>query len=264
MDITKLHTVSFAARIGQVAASEITGLLQSPEGEVWTVEDCQNWFDRTLDLDAAGDVVEQLGEYVCQHQVEEGERLFRHATNTRLVAPIGDWAGMSFEQRFPWESFVDACRQAFNALKAAQLAIIDARKAAEPVAPATLAREDSIFEEEDDMFALRPEAVEALKLTGIYERGQIAEKERLAAAAEAQEAADRETFNGADPAAFDHDGDGRPGGSKVKRQEPLASAVDRSIVRHQRRTAKPKPLSAGEAMAKPPVNRGGRGNKKTP
>lgn len=261
MNIIEIHAASFATRIGHVAAAEIAGLLLgNPE---LPAESLDNWFDPTrpnpmepetyaAEENARAEILDKLGEYVCKHQVEAGERLYRFATGQRVVVAIGEWAFLSFEQRQPWETFTSTCRQAFNDLKAAQLAIIDARRAAAVQAPAGLKREDSIFEEVEDTFALRPEAVEALKLTAIYQRGQDAEKLRLADEAWDRMRAEAEAYNaewdkfGGDPAKFDHDGDGKAGGSKPR----------------GRRKGKGQPLSVGEAPVRPPVNRGGRGNRK--
>jgi len=265
MNLLEIHAVSFATRIGQVAAAEISGCLAPDYADFPTPN--ETWFDPTRGMpddegaavdEVAGrlEVLDKLGEYVCKNQVEAGERLYRYATGQHVVMPIGDWAALSFEQRQPWETFTSCCRQAFNDLKAAQLAILDVRRAAAAQAPAGLKREDSIFEEVEDTFTLRPEAVEFLKLSPIYERGQDAERQRLAQVAQDQMRADAEAenaqwdldkaaFNGANPAKFDHDGDGKAGGSR-------------------RRRTKPAPLSVGEQPVRPPRNRGGRGNKKTP
>lgn len=259
MDITKIHTGSFATRIGQTAAAEVAGLLAIDDHELAALP-IEKWFDQSRPdyPDDEGNrrtdeeiermiVLEKLGDYVFANQVDQGERLYRWATGERLVVPIGDWPLLTFAQRQPWETFTSTARQAFNELKAAQLAILDVRKAAAAPAPAGLKKEDSIFEEVEDMFELRPEAVEALKLTGIYERGQEAERQRLAYEAEDAVRAEAEAYNaqwdkfGGDPSKFDHDGNGKPGGSKPQR---------------------PKPLSAGETVTQPPRNRGGRGNKK--
>jgi hypothetical protein len=255
MDLINIHAGSYATRIGQTAAAEVAGLLAIEDAEtVWSADDFQNWFDRTRAADDAGlaDILDALGEYVCINQVDAGERLYRYATGERLVAPIGAWDTLGFAQQQPWETFTGTCRQAFNGLKAAQLAIVDARKAAALAAPSGLKLEDSIFEETEDLFALRPEAVESLKLTAIYERGQAAERQRLAFAAEDAMRAEAEAYNadwdkfGGDPARFDHDGNGKPGGSKRKPKPQ-----------------RPAPLSAGEAPARQRPNQGGRGNKKT-
>lgn len=275
MNLIEIHAASFATRIGQVAAAEIAGLLSTREEETWTASEFQTWFDPSLAppapihladgsvehydgafLEQCAETLDKLGEYVCKNQVEQGERLYRYATGQHVVTGIGEWAALSFEQRQPWETFTATCRQAFNDLKAAQLAILDARRAAAAQAPAGLKREDSIFEEVEDTFALRPEAVEYLRISPIYERGREAELQRLANVREDELRAQAEAENaewdkfGGDPAKFDHDGDGRAGGSRRRRPNPAHPS------------GSGQPLSAGEAMVRPPQNRGGRGNKK--
>jgi|GEM_PF-5457190 hypothetical protein len=243
MDITKIHTADYATRIGQTAAAEVAGLLAGPDDadDAGMVTPLEIWFDPTRPNYAPRKqaaryademlermvILERLGAYVCQRQVHSGEQLFRYAIGEGLV-PNANWDTLSFEQRQPWEIFAHCCLQSFQALRTAQLAIIDARKAVNAAAPAGLKREDSIFEEEDDMFALRPEAVEYLRNLPAYHRGRAEEARRLAATAAVDQPQD-------DPKPA-----GKPRGGK-----------------------RPAALSAGEAPARPPVNKGGRGNKKT-
>lgn len=269
MDITQIHVGSYATRIAQVAAAEIFEIIN--DIELFGPRDPANWFDPELDKNPdesaeivqRENVVEALGEYVCARKIEVGETLYRHAVEKRLVADQGHFMALPFEQRQPWETFVSTCRNVYGDLLTAQLALADARRQAVAEAPAGLKKEDSIFEDdEDDLGTLMPEAVEALRLSAGYARQHQAElqveRQRLVNIIDM-----RARFNGADPSKFDHDGDGRPGGSK--------SAIEKSIERHSRKpnpassssgSGPGQPLSVGEAPVKPPVNRGGRGRKK--
>lgn len=240
MDIAQIHVGSYATRIAQVASSELAAWLQE---DIDLVVPLETWFDpsRPNPLDADGEdheaaerqrILEAMGEYVCARRIEVGETLYRHAVGQGLVRDQGSWASLPFSQRQPWETFVSTCRAVYADLIAAQLATVDARRQALAEAPA-LKREDSIFEEEESLGTLIPEAVAALKLSPSYQRTHDSQLQ-----AARQRIADVIAFKGADLKKFDHDGDGRPGGSK------------------------PRALSAGEAPARAPVNRGGRGRKK--
>lgn len=245
MDIAEIHVGSFATNVAQVAAAQIAGLLHGLE---WDASDHDNWFDPASDLGAAATVVEQLGEYVIARQTPQGETLYRFALGRSLIADQGPYASLAYARRQPWETFVATCRAVHADLMAAQLATIEARRQARSEAPvSTIKREDSIFEEEDKLGDLIPEAVEALRLSGTYQRthGPALDEAR---AKLAQQISDRAKFNGADPAKFDHDGDGKAGGA---RPQPLPGG-----------SGPGQPLSVGEAPVKPPVNRGGRGRKK--
>jgi hypothetical protein len=256
MDITTIDAVSFATRVGQAAASELYALLN--EGQQ---EPVLNWFSPINRLPGMGDIgslqayeqlgtnIEALGSYVCLNQVDQGERLFRWG-QMRAIVPAGDWATLDVAGKQAFEAFTLTTRHTYLGLAVAQAAIRDARKAAG--VPATLKREDSIFEETESMATLRPEAIAASGLTARMQREGEAERQRQEDAAfvalwdEAEaELATREAFNGAPPTAFDHDGNGKPGGSR-------------------RRAKKPAPISAGETVPKAPVNRGGRGKTKAP
>lgn len=261
MDITQIHAGSYATRIAQVAAAELASWLhEHPDLTLDT------WFDParstpeddslSAELAARDLIVEQMGEYVCARRIEVGETLYRHAVDKRLVADQGHFMALPFERRQPWETFVSTCRSVYGDLLTAQLAVADARRQAVAEKPAGLKKEDSIFadDDDDDLGAMVPEAVEALRLSAQYHRQHQAELQ-----AERQRLHDiidmRARFNGADPAKFDHDGDGRPGGS-------AKSPTGKAIARQARKPKKPPALSVGEAPVKPPVNRGGRGNKK--
>lgn len=262
MDITSIHAISFATRIGQVAAAEISAWLNFPDEDF--VLPHEIWFDpdRPSPEDDAGGadevaarshIVDALGDYVCSRQVEGGERLFRHAVGQQLVTPAAGWSELPFARRQPWETFASTCRQAFNDLRVAQLAVLEARRTV--VMPVTeMKLEDSIFagDEDNSLGTMVPEAMEALRLSGTFQRVRQDEMERL----QGERArllgliADRGKFNGADPAAFDHDGDGKPGGSR-KRSATSGSGPGQ-------------PLSVGEQPVRPPRNKGGRGRRKAP
>lgn len=262
MDITQIDAASFATRTAQVATAELYSLLSS-ENDFSPPK--PNWFNASLPADskdprehvdrqvALDGLIERLGGYVCSHQVDQGERLYRWGVMEGIV-PRADWSAQPFELRQAFETFADTCRNTFMAISVAQLAIEEARTAA-GIVPVGLKREDSIFADDGDTLGtLRPEAIAAGPLIGRYTRERAAEEARIreqkriddAAAAVAAEA-DRQKFNGADPEAFDHDGDKKPGGS---RKGP--------------RRAKPAPKTVGEAPVRPPVNRGGRGRRKPP
>jgi hypothetical protein len=273
MDIAQIHVGSYATRIAQVAAAEIFEIIN--DVEPFGPRNPANWFDPELDnhpdesaeIVRRENVVEAMGDYVCERRIEVGETLYRHAVAERLVADQGDFLALPFEQRQPWETFVSTCRHVHGDLIVRQAHVIEQRRQAEIAQPAALAREDSIFEEIESLGDLRPEAVEASRISAaIHHENNVALPEARAGIQRAlQGRIDRLRFNGADPARFDHDGDGRPGGSK--------SAIDKSIERHARKPERPasslsgsgpgQPLSVGEAPVKPPVNRGGRGRKKT-
>ena len=271
MDITSIHAISFATRIGQVAAAEISAWLNFPEEDF--VLPHEIWFDpdRPSPEDDAGgadeiaarsNIVDALGEYVCSRQVEGGERLFRHAVGQRLIAPPDSWPDLPFARRQPWETFASTCRQAFNDLRAAQLAVLEARRTvAMPLT--TMKLEDSIFagDEDSSLGTMVPEAVAALRLSGTYQRVHQDETERLQAERTRLVGliADRGKFNGADPAKFDHDGDGKPGGSKPRSLS--GSGPGRSS---PSRSGPGQPLSVGEKPVRPPRNKGGRGRRKAP
>ncbi len=278
--VMDIDAASFATNIGQTAAAQVAALLwgeqDSPAAPIlnWPAANAAapaGWVqaepDENLDdvLPAIEATLDRLGLYVCAKGVDKGEWLYRQAVEWGLV-PNWGWAGMSFVQRQPWEAFVAVTLAQYRDLRAHQLALEETNRPRPASVATTLKREDSIFEELPGIGDLDPVHVESLRLSGAYRRGQEEQKQRdaqddaMRAAAEAENAqfdADRVAFNGANPAAFDHDGDGRPGGSAPR------NAVEKSIDRNRRRRApKPAPLSVGEAPVKPPVNRGGRGKRK--
>lgn len=274
MNLLEIDAVSYATHVGQQATSEIARLLWSaadapslPILNWYAVgpADKADWLDelaltegeegevRTLLLEQA---LEELGAEICRQGISQGEWLWREARERDIGNAEPDWSDMPPEQRLAWETFVNITRQAFGQIRTQQLALEDVMRPAPGSVPVSLKREDSIFEEEDGLGDMRPEAVAALRNSASYTQ----------AAQEAREtrAADQAKFNGADPAKFDHDGNGRPGGAAPPAAAPgqSQSAVEKSIARNQRKASKPSPLSVGEAPAKPPVNRGGRGRKK--
>ncbi len=267
MDIAEIHVGSYATRIAQVAAAELAAVLQDVPDVAYDI-----WFDlgrntpddETLDdeLAARGVIVEAMGDYVCARRIELGETLYRHAVDQRLVRDQGPFMDLPFEQRQPWETFVSTCRSVYGDLLVAQLAVVNARRQAQAELPAGLKREDSIFaDDDDDLGTMIPEAVEALQLSGQYQRQNAAalqaERQRIHGLIDM-----RAKFNGADPAKFDHDGDGWPGGSKTPTEKAISRQA-RKAARAGSGAGQGQPLSVGEPPARPPVNRGGRGRKKT-
>ncbi len=241
MDITTIDAVSFAIRVGQAAASELYTLL-SVDDDYRMPE--PGWFNpgrfavmpadaeaaQHLDDLAAG--VDALGQYACLNQVDQGERLFRWG-QMKAIVPSGDWAVLDVAGRQAFEAFTLTTRHTYLGLAVAQQAIKNARAAAG--VPTTLKREDSIFEETESLGTLRPEAVAASGLTARMEREGAAERQRQ------EDLAWGALWDEAEAENREWDKEHRP-----KRQRP----------------PKPAPIAAGETVAKPAVNRGGRGNKK--
>jgi hypothetical protein len=221
MDLTSIEATSVAIRAGQVAAAELTNLLTHEDEDLPTpIED---WFDPRgfheqppthEGIEELALKVEKLGGYVC-HSPDpvSGERLYRWAVYEDLVRRA-EWIDLPWERRQAYELFAGTVRAVYVPLKAEQERLIAI--GTEPPRQLGLALEDSIFEPEEGLGALRKESIAAAPLIANYQRETAA-----AAAAEAERKADE------DPA-------------------------DAGRV-----------LSIGEAPVKPPVNRGGRGNRKS-
>jgi hypothetical protein len=242
MDITTIDVASYATRVAQVAAAELYGLLNAPDdGSAWQAP--ANWFHPSTDLAADGALtiinerIEQLGQYVVANQVEQGERLYRWA-GSRGLLPMGDWAQLDFAGRQAFEIFVDTCRHTYGGLAVAQKAL-EAARAAAGVRPVKVAIEDTIFEEEESIWAMHPEALAAGPLMARYDR----EQEAAAAQAAAEKAAQDEAAR-----------------AEQERLADLAAAQAQvAEKRAQRKKPKPEPVSAGETVAAHQPNRGGRG-----
>lgn len=234
MDITTIDAPSFATRVAQVAAAELYGLLTVEPDQVWSPAQMQNWYNRHRappDLWQFAADVEAMGQYVTKYQVETGERLYRWA-GPRGIARLGNWPDEPLAVRQAYDAFVDTCRVTYLGLAGVQRAFEEARRAAGVRPPPGLKLEDSIFEPDEPLGKLRPEALEAQALIARYDRGR-AEAAALAAA--------------------------------ERRQQDEADAAARAAEeKRQQRTARrkpPAPIAAGEALAQHQPNRGGRGKR---
>lgn len=226
MDILEIDAVNFAGRVAHVAAAELYGLLL--HGEV-KPEPCWFMVD-DIEAEEIDQKIDAMAAYVAKRRCA-GEQLFRAHTRS-----------CPWEEENPWRHAAFDLFSSTVTIVAAQLLKRQAQAeraldlATRPT-PAPVKLEDTIFEPEEGLGKLRPEAVDA--------QAQIATYDQAQAAAKAEpEAGARETPPDQMPA-------------------ETAPAVERR--------AKPKqksgqtiaePMSVGEAPATPPVNRGGRGNKK--
>lgn len=214
-DILDIDAPSFAARTAHVAAAELYGLLSGRE------EPAHDWLGTRANVPMSG-ATSALSLFMIAQKVNQPETLWREASSRGyLVREARTFGELPPARRLAYEVFTRTLGQthgAIHALQEAQRLAIAARQQAAAAAPLKVA--DSILEEHEPIGALVEGGAEFLKLQAA----------RL----------DRRKFNGAEPSAFDHDGDGKPGGSK------------------------PKKRSIGEAAASRPTNRGGRGKKKTP
>lgn len=206
---------SFAARTAQSAASQLYGLLTN-ENEV----PIDNWFGSRFGNLA--DDVGALAHFVCIEGVDNPETVWRHGLGEGFIIREADsFQLLSFARRQAFEIFARVAGQTYKAIATVQKAIADeaARRAAATADPG-LKREDSIFEEQEGFHDLVDHG--AAYLEQQRQEGQL--------------------FGGKG----DHDGDGRPGGSRKKKAPPPA----------------PETLSIGESPAQVPPNRGGRGKRK--
>lgn len=238
MDLNSIEATSVAIRAGQVAAAELMNLLTREDDE--PPRPIEDWFgpgqepDASLQQDVGrtleritrlGEIVDKLGGYVC-HSADavSGERLYRWAVHEDLVRR-GEWGDLPFGQRQAYDLFALVTRSAHVPLKAEQdrLAAIGA----EPPKQLGLALEDSIFEPEESLGKLRPEAVAAAPMIDRYYRETAARR--------AQEKATKDAARKAKEL---------PPGEWAPKATPKPSGA---------------PLSVGEAAHTPPApNRGGR------
>lgn len=221
MDIIEIHAPSFAARVAQVAAAELCGLLSF--GEPVPVI---HWYDPaggTRSPEQAAADIERLADYVCTRDVLLGEQLYRWAIGAGIIAaPPDGWAALPLPTSSAFVQFVATCRGVYRHLDTLQQSAFGRLERETAPPPPALRREDSIFEEVESLGTLRPEAVAAMPMIAGYDKAQ---REALELEREQKRAA--------------------------REQEKAAKAA-----------ARPAPLSVGEAPARPPVNRGGRGRKK--
>ena len=143
----------------------------------------------------------------------------------RFVGP--DWPSQDLPTRLAFNAFASTVSELGTALELLQFE--KNQELARPPAGAAPKIEDTIFEKTGSLGDMRPEAQEAAKLIAEHDAAVRAEKKRKA---EERKAA--------------------------KEAERAAAAAEAA----KKGSKKPAPMSAGEAPATPPVNRGGRGNKK--
>jgi hypothetical protein len=217
MDILDIDAASFAGRVAHVAAAELYGLLRYGEGRP-----VANWFDLSgveltderIDAD-----VETMTAYVVKRQCV-GETLYR------FMQAGGDWPAELAERRMAFELFTSTVISVGGRLVAAQKTAEAALELATRPAAKAVDIEDTIFEKEESLHTVRPEAMASQE--------QIANYQALAKA-------DRKAKRAAKAAA-----------DAALERDALAAAT----------RGRPPPLSIGEAPAAAPVNRGGRGKKK--
>lgn len=217
--IMDIDAPSFAARTGHVAAAELYKLLTDGEQQDWL---------GTVNGDLGG-ALGALAPFLILSKVDKAETLWREALDRRLVPrEAARFHDLPFARQLAYETFARVVMQTHAAIDGHQARIRSEQQAAQrAAAQPPLKREDSILEEQEP-------------LDKLIEGGE--------AFLEAQtKRVDRRRFNAAPPEAFDHDGDGRPGGSKPK-DGP----------------AKPRKRSIGTTPPAAPVNRGGRGRRKGP
>jgi hypothetical protein len=167
MNILDIDAASFAGRVAHVAASELHGLVSRgrPGGII-------NWYDRggselppeqiNLDIDAAADYV------TTKHC--SGEQLWHKMLLERRAAPNRKdqtaFADLPFSVQLAYNIFAQVCDLAHSRIQAEQnRAENDLDLATQP--EVRLKLEDSIFEPEEDMGTLRPEAVIASGLDAV-------------------------------------------------------------------------------------------------
>ncbi|TPM06774.1 MULTISPECIES: hypothetical protein [unclassified Mesorhizobium] len=220
MDILEIDAVSFAGRVAHVAAAELAGLLVFGE-----VRPLPTWFAAGTDLAEGYDVttdIEAMAVYVSR-RLCIGETLYRSRSAT-------DWEDVDPAIKMAFDLFASTTASVVSKLLASQeQAEKDLELATRPPAPA-IAVEDTIYETEESLHTLRPEAVQAQKQIAHYDQAQKADRKAKREAKALADAAKRATRSST--SATKHVGD------------------------------KPAPMSVGEAPPAAPVNRGGRGHKK--
>lgn len=218
MDILDIDAVNFAGRVGHVAAAELAGLLTHGE-----ISPMQDWFLREPATEEAdlGAAVDQMAGYVVR-RLCTGETLFRHLD-------VGEWDEAPLALRAAFEVFASTVASVGSKLLQDQRAAEAAMELATRPSPKPVAVEDTIFEKEESLGAMRPEAQASAV--------QVAERDRqLKAEARARR--------------------------KAEQAAKKAEAARETDAKATASSVPAVPMSVGEAPAKPPVNRGGRGKKK--
>ncbi|NUR12343.1 MAG: hypothetical protein HOQ20_10950 [Bradyrhizobium sp.] len=216
MDILEIDAVSFAGRVAHVAAAELAGLMKFGE-----VRPFPTWFalgEIAEDHDVTADI-EAMANYVSR-RLCIGETLYRSRN-------AGDWEGEDPAIKMAYDLFASTAASVVSKLLSAQAHAEKALELATRPPAAAIDVEDTIFEKEESLGTMRPEAVASQAQVANYDALQKADrKAKRAAAAAAKAAAERDALAAAAP----------PG--------------------------TPAPLSVGESPPAAPVNRGGRGNRK--
>lgn len=233
MNILEIDAINFSGRVGHVAAAELTGLLVHGD-----VQPEASWFTGEIGAPASEAITEEIdrmAQYVAG-RLCSGETVYRAFQGN-------DWSKREPWLRMAYDLFASTVSSIASKLladqRAAERAIaMEKERAARP----RLKLEDSIFEPEESLGAMRPEALEAQKLYAELKKAK-AKQERLQRKLEAARAR-QET-------AADHM-------SKLAAEAEQAQAEVERIAS----SLPPAPMSIGEAPASPPVNRGGRGRKK--
>lgn len=183
-----VDALSFAARTAQDAAAGLYGLFVTDEGV--PVDDWLGLRQGTLE-----GALEQLVRFIVDYGTDNPETVWLQAVSEGLaIREAAHFRDLPFARRQAFATFTRVAAATHAAIAQVQAATEQAH-AALLAAAATppLKREDSILEEHGRLDELIPGGKEFL----------------------AQQDAQRARFNGANPAAFDHDGDGKPGGSKA-------------------------------------------------
>ncbi|MBZ9856746.1 hypothetical protein LB566_23420 [Mesorhizobium sp. CA13] len=225
MDILEIDAVSFAGRVAHVAAAELAGLLKFGE-----VRPFPTWFavgDIAEDHDVTADI-EAMAAYVSR-RLCIGETLYR----SRNAA---DWGGEDPAIKMAYDLFASTAASVVSKLLTAQAQAEKALELETRPPAAAIALEDTIFETEESLHTLRPEAVQAQKQVAAYDQAQKADRKAKREAKALADAAKRAT-----------------------RPQSGAVTVTRRVGEMK---GTPAPMSIGEAPPAAPVNRGGRGNRK--
>ncbi|CAN7375385.1 hypothetical protein LJR231_002254 [Phyllobacterium sp. LjRoot231] len=199
MDILEIDAASFAGRVAHVAASELHGLVSW--GKTGGII---NWYDRggselppeqiNLDIDAAADYV------TTKHC--SGEQLWHKMLLEKRASPTKPhqiaFTDLPFSVQLAYNIFAQVCDMAHARIQTEQnRAENELELATRPDVPLKL--EDSIFEPEEHMGTLRPEAVIASGLDAV--RRDLEERDALLLQAEADVAAitGLDNLNGQEP-----------------------------------------------------------------
>lgn len=216
IDISSIDAIEFAAATAHMTAARLFALLRYGGA----IEMAHQWY--LSDVNEAG-AIDQLGldirgqvmglaAYVCEKRVTLAEQLYLYARiNLGIRHGADSFQEEPFDVKHAWGLFQETCLSVYSGIVREQKRLEHA-VALEQHKPAPLAREDSIFEDVDQIGDLVPGAAEASQQ---IRQVQIDQAKRAQAA-------------------------------KLE-----AAAADNPGV-----------MSAGETVAKPPVNKGGRGRKK--